>query len=414
MPDTAAAPPSRIRTLAFQIGLLTVMQAMLLINNVTLIAVSGLAGLSLATDALMATLPVTGYVLGGAVFAMPAAALMRRLGRRRGYTVAGFAAVAGSLLAWQAMELHSLALLCVATFVCGMYNAFGASLRFAAVDVADTYNPGFKPKAISFVLTGGIVGGILGPEAAKISRTWLETEFAGTYLTLIAFAVVSMTLAQFIRLPDPKAQATASNAGAGRPLREILAQPSCWVAIVCAALGYGIMNLLMVATPLAMQVCELSFDSAAFVLELHVIGMFLPGLFTGSLIARFGVLRIVFTGGVLMLVCVGIALSGVTLMHFTSALFLLGVGWNFLYTGGTTLLTQSYRPEEKNRVQGFMDLVVFSTMISTSASSGVLLFVNGWEIINLVSLPFVLLCLGASAWLASRHGWRFGVAALAK
>ncbi|MEZ5651209.1 MAG: MFS transporter [Burkholderiaceae bacterium] len=409
MPDASASTSAPLlRTLPFQIGLLTVMQAMLLMNNVSLIAVSGLAGLTLASDALMATLPVTSYVFGGALFAMPAQALMRRLGRRRGYTVAGLAAVSGSLLAWQAMEMHSLAMLCVATFVCGIYNAFGASLRFAAVDVADTYRPSFKPKAISLVLTGGIVGGILGPEAAKITRTWLHTEFAGTYLSLIAFAVVSVSLAQFIRLPDPRSAAVAE--GPARSLREILAQPSCWVAVLCAALAYGIMNLLMVATPLAMQVCSLPFNDAAFVLEVHIIGMFLPGLFTGSLIARFGVLRIVFIGSLLMLVCVGIALSGVTLMHFTAALFLLGVGWNFMYTGGSTLLTQSYRPQEKNKIQGFMDAVVFGTMISTSASSGVLLFVNGWEIINLVSLPFVVLCLVTVGWLASRHGWRFGLA----
>lgn len=409
---SAAASPGLLKNLPTQIGLLTMMQSLLLINNVTLIAVSGLAGLTLATDAVLATLPVTGYVLGGAVFAMPAAGVMRRLGRRRGYTIAAFAAMLGGLLGWQAMLAQNLWMLCGATFVCGIFNAFGASLRFAAVDVADTYRPSFKPKALSIVLSGGIAGGILGPEIAKWSRTLLPTEFAGTYLTLIGFALLSLTLAQFIRLPDPRHQAAAE--GPARPLREILAQPSCWVAVLCAAMSYGIMNLLMVATPLAMQVCEHPFDSAAFVLEAHVLGMFVPGLFTGSLIARFGVLRIVFVGGLLMLACVGIALSGVTLMHFTAALVLLGIGWNFMYTGGSTLLTQSYRPQEKNRVQGFMDAVVFTTMISTSASSGVLLFVNGWSVINVVSLPFMVVCLVATGWLASRHGWRFGLAAPAK
>ncbi|MEZ5739939.1 MAG: MFS transporter [Burkholderiaceae bacterium] len=403
---------SPFANLRFQITLLTVMQALLLINNVTMITVNGLAGLVLADQAWMATLPVTGYVLGGALWAMPAAAVMRRLGRRRGYTLASFAAMGGSLLAWQAMVSDSLWMLCLATFICGLYNAFGASLRFAAADVADIYKPSFKAKAISLVLTGGIMGGIIGPETAKWSRTWLPAEFSGTYITLIGFAIASMLLAQLIRLPDPRLQVFD---GPARPLREILAQPLCWIAIVSAALGYGIMNLLMVATPLAMQAHHHSFDNAAWVIEWHVIGMFLPGLVTGSLISRFGVLRIMFTGGLLMLVCVAVALSGVALMHFTIALVALGVGWNFLYTGGTTMLTQSYRPQEKNRVQGFMDTCVFATMITTSASSGALLFVNGWEVLNLLSLPFVLLSMGLVAWLARQQSWRFGtVGAAAK
>lgn len=393
-----------LRTLRFQIGLLTTMQALLLVNNVTMIAVTGLAGLLLTDQNWLATLPVTGYVLGGAVWAMPAAAFMRRYGRRAGYTVASFAAIGGSLLAWHAMVTGSLMLLCLATFIAGFYNAFGASLRFAAVDVADEYRPSFRAKALSLVLTGGIMGGIIGPETAKWSRTWLETEFSGTYLTLIGFAIVSMLLAQLIRLPDGRS--APALAGPVRPLREILAQPICWVAIACAALSYGVMNLLMVATPLAMQAHHHVFDSAALVLELHVIGMYAPGLFTGSLITRFGVLPIILTGAVLMVACVIVALSGVAVMHFMAALFLLGVGWNFMYTGGSTLLTQAYTPQEKNKVQGFMDAVVFGTMITTSASSGALLFVNGWAVLNIVSLPIILLVIVSVLWLARRRGWR--------
>ncbi len=399
-------PPERswLRSLPFQIGLLTTMQALLLVNNVTMIAVNGLAGFVLTDQKWLATLPVTGYVLGGAVWAMPAAAFMRRFGRRAGYTVASFAAIAGGLLAWYAMINGSLVLLCLATFIAGFYNAFGASLRFAAVDVADEYRPSFRAKALSLVLTGGIMGGILGPELAKWSRTWLSTEFSGTYLTLIGFAIVSMLLAQLIRLPDGKAATKIP--GHVRSLKQILAQPVCWVAIVCAALSYGVMNLLMVATPLAMQAHHHMFDSAALVLEFHIIGMFAPGLFTGSLITRFGVLPIILTGALLMVGCVLVALSGVALMHFMTALFLLGVGWNFMYTGGSTLLTQAYEPQEKNKVQGFMDAVVFATMITTSASSGALLFANGWSILNLVSLPIILFASGAVFWLARSKGWR--------
>lgn len=388
-----------------QVGVLIALQALLLTNNVTLIAVNGLAGLAIASTPLLATLPVTGYVLGGAIWAMPAAAFMNRFGRRAGYTVGSLAAMVGALLGWYALTERSLVLLCVATFVCGLYNAFGASLRFAAADVADAHRPGFRAKAISLVLAGGIAGGVLGPEISKWSREWLPTAFAGTYLTLVGFALASLVLVQFLRLP-PVTPATGS--GPARPLREILRQPACAVAILTAALGYGVMNLLMVATPLAMEVCRLPYASAAFVIEWHVIGMFAPGFFTGALIARFGVLPVIATGCVLMLACVGIALSGVDLMQFLAALFLLGVGWNFMYTGGTTLLTMSYRPAEKARVQGFMDFCVFAVMVTSSASSGALLFVNGWTVLNLLSLPVVLVVLAAVLWLGARQGWAHG------
>ncbi|MGB7300720.1 MAG: MFS transporter [Burkholderiaceae bacterium] len=395
-----------LQSLQFQVGLLAVMQALLLINNVTLIAVNGLAGFALADEKWLATFPITAWVCGGAIWAMPAAAFMRRFGRRAGYTMGSVCAITGAILAWAAMQVGSLALLSLAAFVAGAYNAFGVSLRFAAADVAEAYRPSFKAKAISLVLAGGIMGGIVGPETAKWSRTLLDAEFGGTYLTLIGFAVLSMILAQFIRLPS--SIATAKD-GPVRPLREILAQPICWVAIMCSAVGYGIMNLLMVATPLAMEAHHHPFNSAAFVIQWHVIGMYLPGLVTGSLITRFGILPIVFTGAILTMICVFIALSGISVMHFTAALFILGVGWNFMYTGGSTLLTQAYRPQEKNRVQGFMDVCVFTTMITTSASSGALLYTNGWHVLNVASLPFIGLAIGAVLWLALKKGWQFGV-----
>ncbi len=394
-----------LASLRYQIGLLACLQALLFTNNVSLVAVTGLAGFAIADTKLLATLPVTGYVLGGALWAMPAAAVMNRLGRRAGYTIGSLVAMIGSLIAWYAMTQSSLVLLCVATFVLGLYNAFGVSLRFAAADVADAYRPSFKATAISLVLTGGIAGGVIGPEVAKWSAGWLPTKFAGTYLTLIGFALLSLALAQLLRLPARKA---IEASGPARPLAQILRQPACWVAIVTAALGYGVMNLLMVATPLAMEVCKYPFASAAMVIEWHVIGMFAPGLFTGSLIARFGALPIIVTGCLLMLACVAIALSGVELMQFVSALILLGIGWNFMYTGGTALLTSTYRPSEKARVQGFNDFCVFTTMVTSSASSGAMLVVNGWSVLNLLSQPFIVLVLVSALWLAPRIGWRFG------
>jgi len=398
-----------LQSLRAQVGLLATMQALVLTNNVTLVAITGLAGFQLADNKLMATLPVTGYVLGGAIWAMPAAAFMRRFGRRLGYTVGSVAGMTGALAAWWAMTQASLVMLCAATFVTGLYSAFSASLRFAAADVADAYRPGFKARAISLVLTGGIVGGVVGPEVSKWSRTWLSTQFAGSYLTLAGFALLSLLLAQLLRVPSAaQAAQTAQDTRPPRALAEIVRQPACWTAVLISALGYGIMNLLMVATPLAMEVCRHPYASAALVLEWHVIGMFAPGLFTGSLIQRFGVLPVVVTGCVLMATCVAIALSGVDLMQFLLALTLLGVGWNFMYTGATTLLTSAYRPSEKNKVQGFMDLCVFTTMVTTSASSGAMLMVNGWSVLNLLSLPVVRVALASALWLAMRSGWALG------
>lgn len=398
-----------LKSLRAQVGLLAAMQALVLTNNVTLVAITGLAGFQLADNKLMATLPVTGYVLGGAIWSMPAAAFMKRYGRRAGYTVGSAAGMCGALAAWWAMTQASLVMLCVATFITGLYSAFSASLRFAAADVADAYKPSFKARAISLVLAGGLVGGVLGPEISTWSRTWLPALFSGSYLTLVGFALASMLLAQLLRLPDSAQAAQAAQADEpARPLSEILRQPICWAAIMIAALGYGIMNLLMVATPLAMEVCSHPYALAALVLEWHIIGMFAPGLFTGSLIQRFGVLPVVVTGCVAMLACVAVALTGVALMQFLVALTLLGLGWNFMYTGATTLLTKAYRPSEKNKVQGFMDLCVFTTMVTTSASSGAMLMVNGWSLLNLLSLPIVMVALGCALWLASRTGWDLG------
>ena len=392
-------------TLPAQLGLLCVMQALLLTNNVTLIAVNGLAGAALAGNPIFATLPVTGYVLGAALTSMLAARFMKAKGRRAGYTLGSLFALAGSLLAWHAVAERNMALLVLATFVLGVYNAFGASLRFAAADVADAYQPTFRAKAISLVLGAGIVGGIVGPELSKYTREWLPTLFSGTYLTLSLFALASLVLAQGLKLPESQ---VAAAQGEARPLRVILAQPAAWAAVLIAALSYGVMNLVMVATPLAMEVCSHPYSAAARVLVWHIVGMFAPGLVTGSLIGRFGTIQIMLTGCVLMFVCAAIALSGIEIWHFTVALFLLGVGWNFMYTGATTLLTTTYKPQEKNKVQGFNDACVFAVMVTSSLSSGALLHVQGWSIINALSVPATLVALVAILQAARTTGWAIG------
>ncbi len=391
------------QSLGFQVGLLAAMQALLLVVNVSFVAINGLVGFSLADNKLLATLPVTGYVLGAALWAMPAAALMARLGRRRGYTLGAVVMVTGAALAGLAVHTATLWLLCLATFVCGGFNAFGISYRFAAADVADAYRPSFRAKAISLVLAGGIAGGVLGPTLAGWSRGWLPTQYLGTYLALGVMALLSLLLAQLLHLPRPTEQVAT---GPVRELRELLRPATLRVAILCCAISYGVMNLLMVATPLAMTAHHHSFAQAGLVLEWHVIGMYAPGFVTGTLITRFGALRVILAGLLLNLGCIAVALSGTGIEQFLIALVLLGVGWNFMYIGGTTLVTYQYSGPEKNRVQGFTDACVFTTMVTSSASSGALLVANGWQLLNWVALPFVLAALLTVLWLAYRSGWR--------
>lgn len=378
-----------------QLTILAILQGLFLTNNVTLIAINGLAGFALSSNKALATMPITFYLLGSALTTIPASKFMKRHGRASGYKLGAIAALLGCLLAFWGMQQQSLAILCVGTLIAGIYPGFSSTLRFAAGELADGTRPDMKARAISWVLLGGIAGGIIGPELSKITRTALPGLFSATYLSLAAFAVLSLLLSFALKIPaTPSAQLN----GPVRPLIEILRQPQCWVAVVGAVIAYAVMNLLMVATPLAMDVCKLPYSDAAFVLEWHVIGMFLPGLYTGHLITRFGANRIMLIGCILMLLCCVIALTGVNLMNFLIALFVLGVGWNFLYTGATTMLTQSHTPSERARVQGFNELCVFTAMISSSFSSGALLHASGWSLLNYLAAPIVAAMLLILIW----------------
>ena len=366
------------------VALLAGCQALLLCNGVTLIAVNGLAGARLAPTPLLATLTVTGYVIGTALMTLPASFYMKRYGRRAGFIVGALLGILGGLTCAAAVTIGSFWLLCFGTFCAGTYNAFGLQYRFAAADMAPS---DWKPKAISWTLAGGIVGGFVGPWAGKITRDIWSAEFAATYASLSLFAVVALAIASRLRVPE---MADAGQQDSGRPLAAIARQPTFVVAVLAAALGYGTMNLLMAATPLAMDICGLPFADAAFVLQWHVLGMYGPSFFTGSLIKRFGVLKILSAGVVLMLACIALALSGVTLMHFWWALFLLGVGWNFLYIGGTSLLTETYAPAERAKVQGSNDFTVFGVQAVSSVSAGALVLGGGWHTLNLYAIPVVL------------------------
>ena len=378
--------------------LLAAAQGLFLTNNVVFIAVNGLVGLSLAPLGWMATLPVMGYVVGGALSTGLVARSQARWGRKTSFQLGLGVALLSALSCAAALHWHSFWLLVASTLVAGYYSANGQLYRFAAGELAA---PAFREKAVSLVLAGGLIGAIAGPNLAQQTRDSLGTPFLAAYLALALVALLAMGVIALIRFP---AQAPRSpGASSGRPLGEIMRQPVFIVAAACSALGYGIMNLLMAATPLAMQVCGMPFSDAALVLEWHVIGMFAPGFFTGHLIKRFGVLPMMGAGVLLNALCIAIALSGQDLHQFLVALFLLGMGWNFLFTGSTTLAMQAYRPEEKDKAQAAINFCVFATMALTSFASGALVTTQGWTLLNWGSLLPVGLTGLALLWLAAQR-----------
>ena len=376
------------------VGLLAACQAMLFTNNSTLVAINGLAGLALAPRPTLATLPVTCWVLGGALATMPASLYMKRVGRQAGLTRGTFWAIAGALICAAAIYAGHFALLCFGALLFGVYNAHGQYYRFAAADAAP---PEYRPTAISLVLAGGLVGGILGPALSRWTIELGARKFMGAYLALIAVALVTIALLRFIRIPTPSA---AERAATGRPLAEIAAQPKFIVAVLSAAIGYGVMNFLMTSTPIAMQVCGYAFSATAFVISSHIVAMFAPSFVTGALIRRFGTIPVMLSGAALNLVTIAIALAGITVAHFWWALVLLGIGWNFLYTGGTTLLTETYRSEERAKAQGANDQAIFIMMLVSSFTSGATVTSAGWERVNLFALPLVAIVAVALVWFA--------------
>jgi MFS family permease len=373
-------------------------QALLFVNNSTVLAVNGLAGRHLAKlDGFgdgFATVPVTAWIIGTALATVPAAQLMRRYGRRFGFTVGATLGIVGALMASAAMYLQSFTLLSVGTLVFGGYNGFAQQYRFAA---ADATPPDRRAQAISYVLAGGLVGGLIGPELSTVTIHLFATEYLGAYLTLIVFLVAATLLLQLLRIPLP---IVARSDEPVRPLAQIARQPAFVVAVVGGAFGYAVMNLLMVATPLAMTgFAGHPYHTAAGVISAHVVGMFGPSFFTGTLIRRFGVLSVMFTGALLQSTTIVIALSGISVAHFAFALVLLGVGWNFLYIGATTLLTECYQPSEAAKVQGLNELLISLLMVVTSFSSGFLLASEGWNLLNYLSSVLVASVFAAIVWL---------------
>jgi len=387
------------------VAALAACQGLLVTNNISVISVGSLAGYMLAANKALSTLPATAYILGGALSTYPISLLMRRLGRRAGFTLGACAGLLGAVICTFAVGSHSFWLFCLGTLIAGMYTASGGYYRFAA---ADAVTEGFKSKAISLVLAGGIIGGVLGPESSKLTKDLLSVTFMGCYAALIVFALIALAILRLVELPAPS---EAERSGPTRPLGQILRQPVFVVACMGAVTAYAVMNLLMGATPLAMQICSLPYSSAALVVEWHIIGMFAPALIAGSLVHRFGPLRIMIAGVGTFFLCVLSAVTGQTVTHFWLSGTLLGIGWCFLYVGATTLLTEAYAPAEKARVQGMNDLLVYVVMASSSAISGAILYRFGWSVLNYAALPLVL-CTGAAIlWFAATRRTRGTVSA---
>ena len=372
---------------------LTLAQGLYLTNNVTFIAINGLVGFALAPEPWLATLPVMAYVVGSAMATTLVAKVQRRLGRKRSFQIALLVAFFSSLVCAFATLEKQFWLLNLGTVIAGFYNANAQLYRFAAAELADKTA---KEKAISWVLAGGILGAVLGPNMASWTRDWFVQPFAGAYITLAGVALIAIGVVSQIHFPEKRVDPDQEP---GRPLSEIMRQPLFIVCTLTAALAYGVMNLLMAATPLAMEACQFSFDKTAWVLEWHVIGMFAPGFFTGTLIKRIGVMWVLRTGVALNIACVMIALSGITFFHFLTALFLLGVGWNFLFTSSTTLALEAYRPSERDKAQGAINFFVFLATALSALSSGVLITTQGWTLLNLGSIvPLTIIAL-ALIWL---------------
>lgn len=372
-------------------------QAALQTVGATVIAISGLAGAVLASDPSLATIPLTCYVLGAAISTIPASLLMNAIGRRAGFQAGAALGVLGAGLCASAVHVASFGLLCAGLMVLGMHTAFGKYYRFAAADAAAV---DFRAKAVSLTLAGGLVGGYLGPELAK--RTvdlGAGHAYSASYLSLVAVCVAAGLLLTRLDIPRPAQERT----GSGRPLTEIMVQPVFIVAALAGMLSYGIMNLMMTATPLAMRAHDHHFHDATFVLQWHMIGMFAPSFFTGALINRFGVLSVILAGIVLLFACIGAALADTALFNFWITLFLLGIGWNFMYVGGSALLAECHTAAERAKTQAANDFMIFATMAISSASSGLLLNQSGWKAVNYGSLPFVLIALSATLWLIGQR-----------
>jgi len=365
---------------------LAVAQALFQTASVLIMTIGGLAGQLLAPEKALATLPIACVALGTAIATVPASLLMGRVGRRAGFVLGALLGVTGGALAAWSMFVGSFPLLCLATALVGAYQGFAQFYRFAAAEAA---TEAFKSRAISLVLAGGVVAALVGPNLGAATKDLFgAAAYAGSFLAVVGLSAVSAVL--LASTPLASASAAGEALEPARPLPEIMRQPKFIAAAVGAAVGYGVMVLVMTATPLSMVGHHHGVADAAFVIQWHVLGMFVPSFFTGWLVKRFGLTPMMLTGVALLLTHVAIAMSGVALLNFLSGLVLLGVGWNFLYVGGSTLLTETYRTSERSKVQALNDFLIVGVAAAASFSAGALTEAFGWRGLNLAAAPFLI------------------------
>lgn len=376
---------------------LAVTQALAGANNSVIIATGGIVGAMLAPDRSLATLPITIYVLGLWIGTLPIGWLARHFGRRTAFQIGTVSGVITGLLCCAGVVIGSFLIFCAGAFCSGLYAAAHQGYRFAA---ADTASETFKPKAISWVLLGGVFAGVVGPQLIILTKDmWPPYLFAASYIGQSLIAVLAAGVLSFVNIPKPPRLPEGHK---GRSLGEILRQPRFVVAVACGIASYAMMNMVMTAAPLAMVDCNHSVTEATLGLQWHVIGMFAPSFFTGSLIVRYGAERVIAAGFVLLLASAATSIAGITLWHFWIGLVLLGVGWNFGFIGATSMVTQCHRPHERNQVQSFNDFLVFGSMAVGSFASGNILVLFGWATVNEVVFPVVVAAGAMLLWLVLR------------
>ncbi|MFM7333546.1 MAG: MFS transporter [Tabrizicola sp.] len=362
--------------------------------------IAGLAGSSLAPNKCWATLPITAMVIGSMLTATPLSMLMQRYGRRAGFFFGAAGGATGAAIGAYGLSTGSFALFCFGALISGIYMSANGFYRFAAVDTA---SEAFRPKAISWVMAGGLLSAVFGPQLVKLTADAMAVPFLGAYLTVIVLNLAGSFL--FLALDIPKPKPSAEGSALGRTRGELIRTPRILVAMICATVSYALMNLVMTSSPLAVVGCGFDKSYAADIVTAHVLAMYAPSFFTGHLIARFGVEKIIATGLTILAAAGAVAMAGFELENFFGALILLGLGWNFGFIGATTMLTSAQRPEERGRLQGLNDLVVFGGVTMASFSSGGLMNCSGgsvhagWQMVNLAMLPFLVLAGGALIWL---------------
>ncbi|MEO9780360.1 MAG: MFS transporter [Sedimentitalea sp.] len=382
------------------VWVLVAAQAFLGAQMPMIFTIGGLAGQSLASNVCLATLPISLIVLGSMLSATPVSAIMQKFGRRAGFFLGAFGGAVGGAVGAYGLYLGSFPIFLIGSFITGLYMSAQGFYRFAA---ADTASDAFRPKAISYVMAGGLVSAVIGPQLVKATSQAFVIPFLGTYVAVIAVNVIGAFL--FFLIDIPKPAAPSADTPRGRSRWELITTPRIAVAVICAMVSYALMNLVMTSTPLAVVGCGFTEGDAADVVSFHVLAMFAPSFFTGHLIARFGVERIVALGLLILASAGAVALSGVELENFFVALVLLGLGWNFGFIGATTMLAGAHEPQERGRMQGLNDLLVFGGVTVASLASGGLMncsggsAVEGWTAVNMAMVPLLCLAGGALLWL---------------